>query len=259
MKKIGFIILFLFIFASLANAITGEEIIKRIDQNMLFKTAKMTARMIIKTGIEVDEKTGKPEADTVREKKLLMYSEGSDKAYAEFLYPNRDKGVKYLKIGDNLWMYLPSVEKVIKIAGHMLRQSMMGSDFSYEDSMESDSLVKKYDAKLVGSEKYLDRECYVVELVAKVKEVTYYKVKLWVDKERFVYLKEELYAKSGKLLKVMVVTKVDHLGGGRYYPTYMTMRNMLRKDSKTDFIIDSIELDVKLPAGIFSLRNLRKG
>lgn len=259
-KRIILILLVLsIIFATQSFALTGAQLLKKVDDNMLFGTAKYKATMVIMKDLKKNPETGKEEAGVVRKKGMIMYSQGRDKAYAEFTYPKRDKGVKYLKIDNNLWMYMPSVEKVIKIAGHMLRKSMMGSDMSYEDSMESDSLVKKYKATIVGSEKINGHPCYVVELTAKVKDVYYYKRKIWIDKVRYIGLREELFAKSGKLLKTTEISKVANLGNGRYYPTFMTMRNKLQKNTRTDFIIDEIKLNIKLPAGIFSQRNLRKG
>jgi len=186
-----------------------------------------------------------------------MYAEGSENGFAEFTYPARDKGVKYLRLGDQMWMYLPSVEKVIKIAGHMLRQSMMGSDYSYEDALESRKLLEKYDAHFKGEEVLKGRPSYVVGLVAKVKDVTYYKRMLWVDKKTFIPLKEELYAKSGKLLKVSETEQIDSFGK-RYYPTKSVLRNLLRKDSRTEFIITKAQFDVSIPEGTFTQRNLLK-
>ncbi|MFH1347208.1 MAG: outer membrane lipoprotein-sorting protein, partial [Candidatus Margulisiibacteriota bacterium] len=237
--------------------ITGQEIIEKVDDNMTFDSARMEAKMVIYVGKEV------------REKEMLSYAEGRDKSFSEFLSPPRDKGVKYLKLGDNMWMYLPSVEKIIKIAGHMLRQSMMGSDFSYEDALESNKLLEKYDVKLVteettyikfrrGTEEVTKgRPCYVLDLTAKVKDVTYYKRKIWVDREIFVPVKEELFAKSGKKLKVMVLGNVQKYGK-RYYPTYISMQNLLRKGSLTEMMITKVEFDVEIPEGTFTQRNLKQ-
>lgn len=243
--KHKFLILVFLMLGAVAWGLTGEEIINKVDANMTYDTSRSTSHLVIHI------------RDEVRTKKMISYGEGRDKSYAEFTAPARDKGVKYLKIKDNLWMYLPSVEKVIKIEGHMLRQSMMGSDFSYEDAMESDELLKKYKATVVGEETYDERPCYVIDLVAKVKDVTYYKRRTWVDKERFIPLKEELFALSGKKLKEMTLGKVKRFGR-RYYPTYFTMKNLLRQDSLTEMFIDEIVFDIKLPAGIFTQRNLTK-
>lgn len=257
MKQNWLIVLAFGLLAVRAGALTGDEIIQKVDQNLTFRTARTEARMVI----HVDQE--------VREKTLLTYDKGRDTAYAEFLSPPRDKGVKYLKIKDNMWMYLPSVDKIIKISGAMLRQSMMGSDFSYEDALESSKLLDKYTATLAGEETIpvtfrqgatevtVERACYVVELVAKVKEVTYYKRKVWADQRLFVPVKEELFAMSGKKLKVMTMGDIKNFGG-RYYPLYMTMSNLLRANSQTEMFVTKIAFDIPVPERTFTQGNLTK-
>jgi len=224
---------------------TGDEIIRKVDANMTFDTARFQSEMVIYIGEEVRRKT------------FVSYAKGRTNSFTEFLSPPRDKGVKYLKIEDNMWMYLPSVEKIIKIAGHMLRQSMMGSDFSYEDALESAKLLEKYQAELVSEEVLEDSPCYVIDLTARVKEVTYYRRRIWVDKNLFIPLKEELFAVSGKKLKVMTLGNMKKFGT-RFYPTYMVMRDLLRKNSKTEMIISKVEFDLKIPEEIFTQRSLKK-
>jgi outer membrane lipoprotein-sorting protein len=242
---------------SYAYAITGEEIIKRVDANMTFKTARTESKMVI----HVD--------NDVREKTMLSYDKGRDTGYAEFLSPARDKGVKYLKIEDNMWMYLPSVDKIIKISGAMLRQSMMGSDFSYEDALESTKLLEKYSANLVSEETVpvtfkeegklvtKQRLCYVVDLVAKVKEITYYRRMVWVDKTLFVPVKEDLFAMSGKKLKEMTMGDILKFGS-RYYPMYMTMSNLLRQNSRTEMYTTKAQFDIPVDPAFFTQAKLTK-
>lgn len=243
--KYKFLVLIFLVLGTGCWGITGEEIIKKVDANMTFGTARMESRMVIHVDSEIREKT------------IVSYDRGQDTGYAEFLTPARDKGVKYLKIKDNMWMYLPSVDKIIKISGAMLRQSMMGSDFSYEDALESSKLLEKYTATLVGEEKVEDRTCYVVDLVAKVKEVTYYERKIWVDKERFIPIREDLFALSGKKLKEMTMGDIKRIGG-RYYPMYMTMSNLLRQNSKTEMFITKAQFDIYVPPETFTQGNLTK-
>lgn len=85
----------------------------------------------------------------------------------------------------------------------MLRQSVMGSDLSYEDMMDDRKLTDIYSAKVVGEETIDGRKTWVLELTAKVEDVAYHKRKMWIDQERYVPLKEELFAKSGQLLKYL--------------------------------------------------------
>ena len=139
----------------------------------------------------------------------------------------------------------------------MLRRSLMGSDVSYEDFMEDPKLSNIYTAKLIGKEKIDDRNCYVLELTAKKENISYHSRKLWVDDQRYLPLKEHLYAKSGKLLKTLVINEVFKVKN-RWYPKKMIFKDVLKKGSGTEFIIDSIQFNVKIPRHIFSKAALRK-
>lgn len=226
-----------------AYAITVEEIIAKRDNNEYYTTAKAKSEMIITNGSR--EMT-----------KIMVSLVDSNDVLVTFENPE-DRGTKFLKRGEDLWMFFPDAEDIVKISGHMLKQGMMGSDFSYQDMMESDKLTDLYDFTLIGEEEYEGRQCYVIEGIAvEGKEVSYYKRKSWVDKQRFIGLKEELYAKSGKLLKEMTVSEVDQIEG-RWFPVKSLMIDKLRVNTKTEFIINSIEFNVQIPAGTFTLENLQ--
>ena len=137
--------------------------------------------------------------------------QGIDKSFTEYLAPAREKGTKMLKLEDNLWMYSPSTDRIIQISGHMLRQSVMGSDLSYEDMMENPKLHEEYQSEVIGSETIDDRICWILTLTAKTTGLAYETRKLWVDQKRYVPLKQELFAKSGKLLKKMELKDVKRI------------------------------------------------
>lgn len=224
---------------------TAEEILKKVDGNTVVRSARYQAKMLISLG------------GTVREKEFTGYAQGKKYAYMEFTSPARDKGTRFLKIGDEMWIYLPEVERATKIAGHMLRQSMMGSDFSYDDVAENERLLDLYEAEIIGTDSIDGEVCFALELMAKIEEVTYYKRKVWVSKETFIPLREELYAKSGKLLKEITVGEFEKMGD-RNYPTKVTMVNKLRKDTYTELILEDVKLDVSIPSRIFSKSYLER-
>jgi len=227
-----------------SQTLSGEEIMKRVDKNRIYEKIEYNGKMTVKKG------------DKARVKLMHVYAEGVDKALIEFTNPE-DKGTKYLKLSNELWMYFPDAEDVIKISGHMFRESMMGSDFSYEDAMENEELLNKYSVEVLGSETVNDRDCYVLELITKDKKITYAKRKLWVDKEKFVVLKTQLFALSGKLIKEAVMEDVKKYGD-RYFVTKLTMMNKLIKDSATVFEMTDINFGVDIPDGTFSKRSLER-
>ena len=226
--------------------LTAEDILGRIDDNMVYETAYSEMDMIITIGKRTIEK------------RLISYSAGIEKTFVEFLSPARDRGTKMLKVGKVLKIYFPSAERVMRLSGHMLRQSLMGSDFSYEDMMETaEELKEEYEVKLIGEEVFNDVLCYVLELESRDENRTYFFRKLWVDKDRFIGHKVEFSAKSGKLLKVMTVGDIQSFKN-RYYPTRVTMEDKLRKNSKTEMVIKTIQFDAIIPQGTFTERNLMR-
>lgn len=222
------------------------DILDRIDQNMVYKTAYAESEMIITI------------KNRVITKKMISYSQGNEKSFIEFLSPARDRGTKILKLEDIVKIYYPSAERVLRLSGHMLRQSMMGSDFSFEDMTErATKLREEYTAEVAGEETIDDRLCYLVVLVSRIPKQTYFTRKIWVDKERFLGLKEELYSKAGKLLKVMMVDEIKTYQN-RFYPTRIILEDKLRKNSRTEMIITRIDFDVQIPSETFTERRLMK-
>jgi outer membrane lipoprotein-sorting protein len=251
MKKINkrnlmtllFICLFGFLTMTASAQMTAEEIMEKRDDNEYIHSARVEATMVISQGGRRIEKT------------MVMYSLEKD-ALVEFTNP-ADRGTKYLKREDNLWMFFPDAEDVVKISGHMLEQGFMGSDFSYQEMMESDKLTELYTFTLLEDDTFSDRPCYVLEAVAVPgKKVSYYRRVTWIDKEHFVGLKEELYAESGRLLKVSEAQEIKEIQD-RWLPVQSIMENKLRKETYTQFIINQIELNPELDNQMFSLQSLR--
>jgi len=221
------------------------EILKKVDKNMISKNRIIESKMVI---------NGRRNSRTVLSK---GYAEGDDKSFTEYLAPDREKGTKMLKLEDRLWIYSPSTDRTIQLSGHMLRQSVMGSDLSYEDMMEDRELTDMYNAKVTGEEALDSRKTWILELTAKVEDVSYAKRKMWIDQERFVPLKEELFAKSGQLLKKTSMSEVEKIDG-RWYPKKVNYKDMLKSGDGTDFIVVNIEFDAVIPAYLFSKAALKK-
>lgn len=250
MKRINimltFIALFLLSISPLhAQAPSGKEILEKVDQNMSSENRVFTSKMVIH---------GRRGSRTVVSK---SWAEGEKKAFTTYLAPARERGTKMLKLEDTLWMYSPSTDRTIHISGHMMRQSVMGSDLSYEDMMEDPKLTHHYEAVVIGIETIDGQQCWILDLTAQKKDIAYYRRKIWVDQSRDIPLQEELYAKSGKLLKKVElkdVTKVQ----GRWYPKRIIFKDMLKKGKGTEFIIENIKFDQDIPKHIFSKAALRK-
>ncbi len=244
MKHITVILLF-------ASTITfgqypdGKSLLEEIDENMSSSSRIYDSDMVIH---------GRRGSRTISSKSWL---EGEDQSFTEYLAPAREKGTKMLKLSDKLWMYSPSTDRIIQISGHMLKQSVMGSDLSYEDMMDDKKLTTYYDAVVTGEEEVDNRITWIVELTANTADVAYHMRRLWVDQERKVPLQQELYAKSGKLLKRLTLTDVVKIEG-RWFPRKMVFKDMLKDGQGTEFIINQIQFDIPIPQELLSKASLRK-
>ena len=225
-----------------ANA---DLILDKVDKNMSSKNRVVESEMIIH---------GQRRDRVVTSK---TYSVGTKQSFTEYLAPAREKGTKMLKLDDRLWLYSPTTDRTIQISGHMLRQSVMGSDLSYEDMMEDHKLKDLYKAKITGEATVDGRKCYAISLTAKVADVAYHSQKIWVDTERYVPLKQELYAKSGQLLKRITLTDVKKIGE-RWFPMSMTYKDVLKSGKGTEFKMKTIKFDQNIPAYIFTKAALKQ-
>ncbi len=223
----------------------GNALLRRIDANAGSENKVIVSEMTIR---------GRRGSRSVR---TISWVSGTDRAFTEYLAPERDRGTKMLKLGDQLWTYSPESDRTILISGHMLRQSVAGSDLSYEDLMEDASLAGLYAASVSGSDSVLGRAAWKLELVAKSADVAYQRRNLWVDKERDLVLKEERFSKSGKLLKTMEVLSVKRFDG-RWLADRAVFRDALKSGGGTEFRIDSIRFNVPIPDAVFSRASLRK-
>ena len=223
----------------------AKEILETVDKNMSSKNRIFESDMVIH---------GRRSSRTVTSR---TYSEGDKQSFTEYLSPAREQGTKMLKQEDKLWIYSPSTDRIIQISGHMLRQSVMGSDLSYEDMMDDRKLTDIYDATLAGHEEIEDRDTYVLDLVANVDDVAYHSQKIWVDSERFVPLKQEMFAKSGQLLKRTELSDVQKVQG-RWFPMTVVYKDMLKDGKGTEFRMTSAKFDQDIPEYIFTKAALKQ-
>ena len=223
----------------------ADEILKKVEKNMSSDNRIFESAMTIH---------GSRNSRTITSR---TYSVGDKQSFTEYLSPAREQGTKMLKLENQLWIYSPSTDRTIQISGHMLRQSVMGSDLSYEDMMDDRKLTDVYTAKVTGNEVIDNRNTYKLELTARVSDVAYHSRKMWIDIERFVPLKEELFAKSGQLLKRTILSDIRKIEG-RWFPETIVYKDMLKQGEGTEFKITSIKFNQKIPDYIFTKAALKQ-
>lgn len=228
--------------AAAQSAPSAAELLARADNNEVYDSIVYRGRMII-------EYQGKRFV-----KELQAWAKGNTDSFVEFTNPE-DRGTKYLKKGSRLYVYSPDSEQVMLISGHLLKESMMGSDLSYEDTIENEKLSARYTPALAGKETVNGAEAWVLDLTALRRTESYPRRRLWVDAANGDVLRYELYALSGAKLKEYNLIR-SRLIGNRRFPVESEMRDLLRKDSRTVFVMDEVSLDVPIADSVFSMRNL---
>jgi outer membrane lipoprotein-sorting protein len=233
--------------AARAQQPTAEELLAQIDAQMVYdsRTSKMTMTVV--------------NPRRTRTFSMVTHGRGADEAAIEYLAPAREKGTKMLRKGDELWLFLPSVERVQKISGHMLREGMMGSDVSYEDMTSNDELRKLYRATVTGAGEVDGKKCWKLELVATTEAVTYPKRVSCVDAETFIPLSQELYALSGMLLKTWTMSDIRRVGE-RWVPHRMRITDALQEGTHTEIVVEETTFGAALPESgeVFTMRWLER-
>jgi len=232
---------------ALGQEISAAQILERVDRNMTIDAIWSRARMIIHYR-DGDDRT----------LEFTSWAQGTGQSFLEFTSPARDAGSRFLRRDDAMWIFLPRVGKSVRIQGHMLRQGLMGSDFSYGDASENPSMVEDYEGVVEREEELDGRPTYVLLLTAKRRDLSYPSRRIWVDSERWIPLKEERFARSGKLLNTAILTDVRQTAG-RWYPFRMEMDNALQAETWTALEFIELEFNPRLPEGVFTLRHLEGG
>lgn len=228
-----------------AGAVDPDQLLVEIDNNMWSDTKFVMGRLVIDNGRRV------------RSLGVETWMQGVTKSFSHYKSPARERGTKMLKLKNKLWLYTPQTDRKILIAGHLLRQSMMGSDLSYEDMLEDEKLSQAYTAKIEKVELLEGIKTLVLVLTARDKTKTYQMRKIWADPERKIVLREQRFAKSGKLLKE-IYFKDYFATGDRLFPRRMIFRDMLKRNTRTTYYFDEVKFDLKIPPKYFSQRILKR-
>lgn len=172
----------------------GAEILKKVDANLQPESFESYRKLI---NIE----------PTGAKREFLLYTlkKGNDKIVSLFLSPASEKGRATLRLGDNMWLYIPNVGKPVRITS---LQSVVGGVFNNADIMRLDYHVE-YDVQKIDEQK----SEYVLDLKAKTAAVAYDKLKMWVDRKTVIPTKIECYAATGLLIKTLYLKEIKPFEG----------------------------------------------
>ena len=185
------------------------------------------------------------------------YDSVGEKSFVRILSPRKDRGITFLKLDKNLWQYMPSINREIKIESSLMSDSWMGSDFSNDDLVQESSSEKDYTHKYIKSENEKNIRIQMTPLASSA--IVWSKVIVEVEKVSYIPIREEFYDHRNRLKKVMTFSEVK-MFGNRKLPAKMVMETFKRGKlvSSTELIIQKIQFNQKISSKVFSKGNLRR-
>lgn len=189
---------------------------------------------------------------------LQSWMDRPRRSFIRILSPAKEAGIGSLRIGTEMWNYLPAVERTIKIPPSMLTQSWMGSDFTNDDLVKESSIVDDYTQRITGTDTVNGTAVYVVELLPKPEAaVVWGRLVLRVRKADFLPTREEFYDERGTLVRVMTFSDIRVLGG-RSIPTTWELRSVTKPGNVTTMRMQRAIYDAPIADEVFTQRNLTR-
>jgi hypothetical protein len=223
---------------ALAEPLTGEQILAQVDRNLEPGDLEMYRKII---NIEPD--------GTQKEYVLWFLKKDKDKVVTLFISPASEAGRATLRLGDNMWLYIPNVGKPIRITS---MQSVVGGVFNNADIMRLDYSVE-YDVAAMTEEPGR----LVLDLKAKTATVAYDRLRMWVDKQRRVPVRIDCFAATGMLIKTLHFSDIKDIGDGPVRPAVVETDSPLYKDYKSVMVSANLKLR-QLSDEVFTLNYLHR-
>ncbi|EHC7290822.1 TPA: outer membrane lipoprotein-sorting protein [Vibrio parahaemolyticus] len=244
MPKAVAALLFL-LFTSLSYAESAFDIVQKSDQAMRGKSSYSEATMEI------------VRPDWTRSMTMKSWTKGTELSLVLVTAPAKDKGSASLKRHREMWNWVPSIERVIKIAPSMLSQSWMGSDFTNDDLINQSSIVVDYQHALLGNDSFEGDKVWVIEATAKPDApVVWNKVTLWISQSTYLQRKVEFYDEFDERVNVLTTYDVKELGG-RKIATRMEMNPVDKPGNKTIFTTHQAQFDFDINDDFFSQQQMK--
>jgi outer membrane lipoprotein-sorting protein len=233
-------------FLLLCSFLLGDEatdIIQKLDANMRGETLYLKLEMRVLSGTHQ------------RSMKMQSWSEGSKKSFVKITYPPKERGITFLSLDNQMWQYVPRIERIIKIPPSMMLQQWMGSDITNDDMVKQSSLVEDYTAKL------LDKKGHIVTIELTPKPdaaVVWGKIISTIDTNTYTSQKDIYYDESGEAVREFSYENVKKTG--KYYiPTLWRVKPLNTKEHRyTEIVIESVTFDGAMPDGIFGKSALKR-
>jgi outer membrane lipoprotein-sorting protein len=251
MNKIKFTITFLLAivfgaYAVKAQDLTAKEIVQKANDKINGQTIQGRMKMTI------------VRPDWSREVEMKLWSKGTDFYIIYITAPVKDKGQVFLKRYNEMWNWMPTISRMIKIPPSMMGQSWMGSDFTNDDLVKMNSIVDDYNHTILGSETVGGLDCYKIQLIPKPEAaVVWGKIDLWISKKEFYEMKADYFDEDSNLVNQMTASDIKQLGD-RTLPAKLVMVPVDKPGNKT--IMETLEMEFNKPIddAFFSQQNMKR-
>jgi len=246
MLKLKLLMTLSIILSSSLWAQTAFEIVSQSDQQMRGKSGYS----------EITMKIIRP--DWTRSMDMKSWNKGLDLALVLITAPAKDKGSASLKRKQEMWNWIPSIERVIKIAPSMLGQSWMGSDFTNDDLINQSSIVVNYSHAMMKDDVFEKDPTWVIDATAKPDApVVWSKIRIWISKETYLQRKVEFYDEFNELVNTMTTHDIKVLGG-RKQPGTMQMIPADKPGHITQMITHEAQFDFEIGDEFFSQSQMKQ-
>lgn len=229
-----------------SQQLSALEIIKKADEKVRGKTNQSLMEM------EIVRPTWK------RNISMKGWANGLDYSMTYITGPARDKGQVFMKRKTEMWNWMPTIGRMIKIPASMMSQGWMGSDYTNDDILKESSIVVDYNHSIAGEESVEDFDCYKIEMLPKEEAaVIWSKVYKWITKDEFIQIKSEYYDEDDELVKSDFGYDFREMDG-RLIPSRIEIVPEGEEGKKTILYIREIEFDVELDPSFFSQQNMKR-
>jgi outer membrane lipoprotein-sorting protein len=227
------------------QSLTAKQIIEKADRNTQGESSISTMTMTIK----------RPTWE--RTVGFKNWAKGRQLALTLVTEPAKEKGQTFLKRGNDMWNYIPSISRLVKLPPSMMSQGWMGSDFTNDDILNETSLVQDYTHEFSGTEDFEGSKCYKVSLIPlENSSIVWGKIVTWVSTNDFLFLKSEYYDENQALVRTETAGEIRKMDG-RTIPTRLEIIPADEPQNRTIVLIKSMDFDVKIDDGFFSQQNMK--
>jgi len=232
----------LLLLSTLLFANEADTIIKKLDENIRGQSIYMKMSMEIKS------------LGHKRTIKIENWARGTKKSFVKITYPPKDRGITFLSLDNQMWQYVPKIERTIKIPPSMMLQNWMGSDITNDDMVKQNSIVEDYDARILEKKE----NNVTIELIPKEESaVVWGKIIVHIDTNTYTSSKDIFYDEEDQEVRTFLYRDIQKYG--KYYiPTYWELRPSDKKENYTKIELEEVKYDIEISDQYFRKSALKR-